>query len=400
LSYREPPGYIDNLLVIRGLCALGVAAGHLVGASRLSFGWYLEHAWEGGATSHAIFTALLPTTGKNFVLFFFVHSGYLMGKIFLMDAYGLDRRGLVRFYRGRFLRIAPLLYLNLLVCLLILPSANPTVVEALGDFLFINNFTGRGINGVTWSLSWEMQYYLIAPFVFAIFAVPSRRALLQVIALACLFEIASILGMRDLPPTEFLFYFLLGFAVNLALRHFDGRRFPGSTALAVVGGFFVANGVYYVLFNAGLERVAANPLIGVAAAGTIYLLELPRADSSAPQPYERYGTLRLLTLRFWTWTGILSYGIYLWHLPISLLGTSFAVRAATTLIDALGGIDAGWQRMLIFHGVQVPMIIGATLLVSAITFFAVEIRFRPHLYKWDSSRYVRSMIAAAAKRPG
>lgn len=396
MSYREPPRYIDPLLAIRGLCALGVAAGHLIGSSKLSFGWYLENAWEAGATSHAIVSALLPTTGKNFVLFFFVHSGYLMGKVFLMDRYGLDRGGLVRFYRGRFLRIAPLLYLNLMVCLLILPSANPTIVEALGDFLFVNNFTGRDINGVTWSLSWEMQYYLIAPFVFAIFAVPSKKALLQVIALACVFEIASVLGMRDV--TEFFFYFLLGFAVNLALRHFDARRFPGSTALAVVGGFFVANGVYYVLFNAGLERVAANPFIGVAAAFTIYLLELPRADASVPPPYERYGTLRLLTLRFWTWTGILSYGIYLWHLPISLLGTSFAVETARMLIDSLGGVDAGWQRALIFHGVQVPMILGSTLLVSAITFFTVEIRFRPHLYRWDNSRYVGSVLAAVARR--
>jgi peptidoglycan/LPS O-acetylase OafA/YrhL len=81
LSYREPPLYIDNLLAIRGLCALGVAVSHLIGASRLSFGWYLENGWEAGATSHAIFSALLPTTGKNFVLFFFVHSGYLMGKV-------------------------------------------------------------------------------------------------------------------------------------------------------------------------------------------------------------------------------------------------------------------------------------------------------------------------------
>ena len=46
------------------------------------------------------------------------------------------------------------------------------------------------------------------------------------------------------------------------------------------------------------------------------------------------------------------------------------------------------------------MILGVTLLVSAITFITVEIRFRPHLYKWDSSRYVRSTVAAVAKRPG
>jgi peptidoglycan/LPS O-acetylase OafA/YrhL len=376
---------------------MGVALAHLLGDSELSFRWYLENGWEGGATSHAIFSALALTTGKNFVLFFFVHSGYLMGKIFFTDRYGLDPRSVVRFYRGRFLRIAPLLYLNLIVCLMILPLANPTIVEALGDFLFLNNFTGRNINGVTWSLSWEMQYYLIAPFVFAIFAVPSKKALLQVIALACVFEIASILGVRDIPPIEFLSYFLLGFAVNLALRHFDARKFAGSSVLAVVGGFFVANGVYYVLFNAGLERVAANPFIGIAAAFTIYLLELPRVDASAPQPYERYGILRLVIFRFWTWMGIISYGIYLWHLPIAQLGSSFSVATALALIDSVGGVDAGWQRMLIFHAVQLPLFLGATLLVSLVTFLTVEITFRPNLYKWDRSRYARGRMVAVAR---
>jgi peptidoglycan/LPS O-acetylase OafA/YrhL len=397
LSYREPPVYIDNLLVIRGLCAVGVALAHFLGVSELSFRWYLENGWEAGATSYAIFSVLALTTGKNFVLFFFVHSGYLMGKIFFTDRYGVDRSGIVGFYCGRLLRIAPLLYLNLIVCLLILPSANPTIFEAWGDFLFVNNFTGRNINGVTWSLSWEMQYYLLAPFVFAIFAVPSKKALFQVVALACVFEIASLLGMRDIPPTEFLFYFLLGFAVNLALRHFQARKFAGSTVLAIVGGFFVANGVYYVLFNAGLERVAANPFIGIAAAFTIYLLELPRMDEGAPQPHERYGRLRLLTLRFWTWMGIISYGVYLWHLPIAQLGNSFTVRMALALIDSVGGVDVGWQRMLIFHAVQLPLLLGATLLVSLITFFTVEIRFRPHLYRWDRSRYGGGRMAAVAK---
>jgi peptidoglycan/LPS O-acetylase OafA/YrhL len=178
----------------------------------------------------------------------------------------------------------------------------------------------------------------------------------------------------------------LGFAVNLVLRHFGAHKFAGSTALAVVGGFFVANAVYYALFNAGLERVAANPLIGVAAALAIYLIELPRADESAPRPSERYGPLRLATLRFWTWMGFLSYGIYLWHLPILILGGPLAIKIALMLMDHMG-VEAGWQRSLIFHAVQVPMVLGVTLLVSWITFFAVEVRFRPHLYKWDAARY-------------
>ena len=285
MSYRETPVYIDNLLAMRGLCAVGVLLVHSLGASNLSFRFYLEHGWELGATSQALAASLMLTTGKNFVLFFFVHSGYLMGKIFFMDRYTLDRAGIWKFYRGRFLRIAPLLYVNLVVCMLLLPSAQPTLRQALGDFLFVNNYTGRGINGVTWSLSWEMQYYLIAPFVFMYFCVPSTKTLQRLLALTLVLGVLSALDIRKYPPIEYTAYFLLGFAINLALRHWDVRKFRGSTLLAVGGGFFVGNGLYYALFNAGLEPLA-NPVVGLAAAMTIFLLECPRVDESARLPQE------------------------------------------------------------------------------------------------------------------
>ena len=397
MSYREQPIYIDPLLVIRGLCAFGVLLGHCTGSSELSFRWYLEHDWEFGEASRAILSALAPTTGKNFVLFFFVFSGYLMGKVFLMGGYAFDREGIKRFYRGRFLRIAPLLYVNLIFCLLFLPSANPTLLEALGDFLFVNNYTGTSINGVTWSMSWEMQYYVIAPFVFALFRTPSKKVLIGLVALALLFEVLAGLGVKEFPPTEFLFYFLLGFAVNIALRHFNRTRFAGSTALAVFLGFFVSNGVYYALFNSGLEWLA-NPIIGIAAAFTIYLIELPRIDESKPPAHSHYGMPRLIILRFWTWIGILSYGVYLWHLPILQLVDSFTVRTAHLFIDNWEGVEAGWQKMLIFHAIQLPTVIILTLVVSLITFLAVEVRFRPHLYRWDSSRYIFRHLSFLATR--
>ena len=53
---------------------------------------------------------------------------------------------------------APLLYFNLLFCLAFFPYVTFDTTKILGDFLFITNFTGLGINGVTWSLSHEMQF--------------------------------------------------------------------------------------------------------------------------------------------------------------------------------------------------------------------------------------------------
>ena len=372
MSYRETPVYIDNLLALRGLCALGVLLVHSLGASDLSFRHYVENDWAFGALSQQIVASLTPTTGKNFVLFFFVHSGYLMGKVFFMDRYALDKAGIMRFYKSRLLRIAPLLYVNLVFCLLFVVSTMPSWKQGLGDFLFINNFTGRNINGVTWSMSWEMQYYLVAPLVFMCFCIPSSRNLILVLCLAVFFEVLANVGITKYPPTEFMFYFLSGFAINLALRQWDVQKFRGSAWVAVAGGFFVGNAIYYVLVNN----------------------DLPRADETAAMPQEGYGLFRLLVLRFWTWAGILSYGIYLWHLPLLSFINDSAVRVAHALFAALGDVETGWQRMLLFHMVQMPAILVATLLVSLFTFLTVEIRFRPGLYSWDSSRYVGRYIKA------
>jgi peptidoglycan/LPS O-acetylase OafA/YrhL len=309
-----------------------------------------------------------------------------MGKVFFMGRYAVDRPGILRFYKGRFLRIAPLLWVNLALCWLLLPTADPTPVEALGDFLFVNNYTGRDINGVTWSLSWEMQFYLLAPLVFAYFCRWSKTLLLQLVLLAVTFEILAWFGIKEFPPTEFLFYFLIGFGVNHALRHVHAHKFAGATVLAFVL-FFVGNAVYYAIENSGAEALA-NPFIGVVAAVVIYLIELPRPDEGAIAAEPRYAPPALLALRFWTWMGMLSYGIYLWHLPILELIDGSTVDVASFIIGGLGLEDTGWQRVVVFHATQVPIVVGLTLVVSLTTFLLVETRFRPNLYRWDSSRYV------------
>ncbi len=108
--------------------------------------------------------------------------------------------------------------------------------------------------------------------------------------------------------------------------------------------------------------------------------------------------MRLITLRFWTWVGVLSYGVYLWHYPILVMVNSFTDRAPRMFIDNWEGIEAGWQKMRVFHAIQLPVVIGLTLVVLLITFFIVETRFRPHLYRWDSSKYFFRHLPFLARR--
>jgi peptidoglycan/LPS O-acetylase OafA/YrhL len=368
---------------------LAVVFIHFTGWSPFSFGPYLQNDWEFSETAREITRVFWPSLGKPLVLLFFVHSGYLMGKTYFMGRYQLDRPGLTSYFRGRFLRIAPLLWFNLTVCLLLLPSAQPTFMQAFGDFFFINNFTGRNINGPTWSLSWEMQYYLIAPLVFLAFGRVSVSNVVKLLAIGLLFEaLAWTIGFDK--PGEYYLYFLCGFSVNILLRLTGQTTFRGAPLVAWGGGLFAGMGTCWIVSNMGY--VALGQIIAAfSSAFAIYILELPRRDPDAPPAYESYATPHLLWHRFWTWMGIISYGVYLWHWPVMLYFEGAVVEVSGSLVAWLDWTTA-YQRMIAYHFVQISLLLPLIIAMSVATFFLVETRFRPNLYRWDNSRFLSRIL--------
>lgn len=359
---REP---VDYLMVLRGAAAIGVLLSHVFCIGGLSIGaivtngqyMYVLHqepfeAWQ------TVVEILTPLLGQSFVILFFVQSGYLMGKVFFDGRYDASsgKRG---FYWARYLRLAPLLYFNLVICIGLYRFADLSPIKMVGDFLFITNFTGVGINAVTWSLSHEMQYYLIAPFIFLAFRRADGKALAGALALVV---VTFLIGIF-VPPFAFVYAFLAGFTVNLLPKR------PTSVGMKRLG-LLLGLPVLYLGFN-GLSFIHLPDLAGgltvLVASWLVHLCERPAKEKSAP-----------MILRVFVLTGYLTYGIYLWHYVIIMTRASDFADLARSIAGALG--LRFWQTVFLYHAMELIGVLIASYILAYATFILIEARFRPTLY--------------------
>ena len=368
---------LDYLMVLRGIAALGVFLGHFAAIGSLSIGavvtkgpWnYLPHD-KPFETWRTVVEILTPLVGLNFVILFFAQSGYLMGKVFF-DARYDAKSGKDAFYWARYLRLAPALYFNLVICALFFKYADDAPLPMIGDFLFVNNFTGRSINLVTWSLSHEMQYYLLAPFVFL---VCHKRPVLLLALIAVTFWVGRIYD-----PLGFIFAFLVGFGVNLVPKR---TTTSAQKRIGLVIGLTVLHLGFNVL-HFYHEISAAILLAAITSAALVWLCEQPSAmERQAPFLH------RIMIV------GYLTYGFYLWHYPIlrtlADLFLGWAQALATTR----------WLAMLIFHALELGVVLPLSLGAAYGSFVLIEARFRPSLYSPLSRAASRKTFDSAPKLDG
>lgn len=391
MSYKTKPGYIDNLLILRGLCSLGVLVVHSMG---LIPGFVLRDiVSQDVALANTLWGKFVfnfwPTTGSNFVMIFFAHSGYLMGKIYWTKQYAINKESILKFYFNRILRIVPLFYFSLTVCIFLTNKFHHVVfspIFVMGDFLFLNNIMSRVINPVTWSLSYEMQDYLICPLFFILFSRKNLKTLvyilLALIVCAAYAYYSRIPQIAILNLGQFTWFFLGGYAVNIIVRYFHedfklwGNIFTKITAFFV---FFISNIIFFGLTVAEHGVIAQVQLL-IATMLTLLLLELPEKVSR-----ERSAkiSLKICFLRFLTWMGLISYGVYLWHMPIiqSNIEPKYFIEGLASLSDRIGFIQKGVFVNFFF----ICAIMIQTITLSFVTFFLIELRFRPSLYNFNNS---------------
>jgi peptidoglycan/LPS O-acetylase OafA/YrhL len=171
----DPRTPVRNLDVLRATAVLLVAFDHLLDNG---FGW-LGHSDE-----------MLLATGRLGVLIFFVHTSLVL--MLSMERMHLAGRHLVgSFYIRRFFRIYPLSVVTVIaVAGLSIPFLPFQAFQPLSAFQLFSNLAliqnitrAKDAIGPLWSLPWEVQMYLVLPFVF--FGLRSGRTrLVAIVALA------------------------------------------------------------------------------------------------------------------------------------------------------------------------------------------------------------------------
>jgi peptidoglycan/LPS O-acetylase OafA/YrhL len=275
--------------------------------------------------------------GRVAFVMFFVLSGYLLYRAFARAGLGRSAPVAIGSYLvRRAARIAPAYYLALIGTLVLLAAAGDVPGRRLVDagevpmfFLFAQNYspdTLLKLNAATWTLTVEVVFYLLLPVIGLAALRLGRSPRGQVVILGGLVcaglawnfvdyltgwgPVASHTAMSFLP------YFACGMlvAVLVELHRARGRAPLGNAASgALVAGaatVLVVNGLWHATgdHTSLAMEVFADSAAAVAFAAVIASLVLGTGIG-----------VRWMGSRPLAWMGEITYGFYLWHIPLLVL---------------------------------------------------------------------------------
>jgi peptidoglycan/LPS O-acetylase OafA/YrhL len=347
--------WIPEIDGLRLVAILAVVCYHLGGEvfSKSGHTWQI-HTWE---------TPLmrLLANGRRGVQLFFVLSGFILGRPFA-NQFLLQKQAvrLKRYFARRLSRLEPPYLINLVAIWIIgsLYLHAPLgigVKHLLASAFYLHQLIYRApssINGVTWTLEIEVQFYLVAPLLGQMYRLQSstvRRAILgTLIAAGSVFSVWFFekslwdqpIGVLYSTVVMYIQYFLAGFL--LADLYVTRRsRNKGSIvwdAVALLAWSF------FFLFNASWDEAVLPVTLLVAFIATFK------------------GTLLLRVLRV-EWIAVLGgmcYSIYLWH---------FFFLAAVHKVSVHMVVSDKYIVTVLWQGL---LTIPAILLLSTVMFLCFE----------------------------
>lgn len=395
-TVKTPTHQVDALLILRGFACLVVVLFHCTVPRSLIV--YKDYN----------FTWLFLGDGIVAVWVFFALSGYLMGKAFYTQRYIPTVKGLTQFFLNRALRILPLYYFAILVQAIfvypeVLKPGNWEELLRLCTFTYtlpipLFDVYNYHFNGAFWTLSTEVQFYLIVPFIYTILQpilINRFRVFFAFFVIITFTTFVRIFAILTWPAHTALLMnldvFLCGFLVNALfqiksqrqsqqfnpLLNSKSRKINGkwiAVLLMITLYLMTAYHGYHeevwnyvprpnTLMDKSLFRTVAAyylwpVLTGLITAIFIYIFE---SDGGYNNTYQN----KKLSLqaciekpgRILEIMGILSYGIYLWHMAI--------IQQILPIVQGENGLET-------FSNKLVATII-LSILFSAVTYYLVEI---------------------------
>lgn len=299
--------------------------------------------------------------GGNFgVDIFFVLSGFLITGT-LLEEWSRDKRiRLKNFYWRRAVRLFPALFLVLAAWTLYVLCFDPQpgaffavyVLFYVANWVRAFHYAGSHGLGHTWSLSIEEQFYLVWPpiLVWLLQSGRSRRSVFVFLAASVLVvalwraylwqhgaDIDRLYNGTDARADALLIGCGLAFAVYAGFTEKWAAWLAAPCLLALL---------YVIVFDLPKRfwlRDGGATMVAIAAAGLIWALVSPGG---------RGLVRRILETRPLLWAGRISYGLYLWHLPV---------------FNVIGRRQPAWPLFYL-----VVLKIAATFVLAALSYYFVE----------------------------
>lgn len=313
----------DKLLILRGFACFMVFFSHSVPPviSILGFDY----------------SFIFFQDGSSAVKIFFILSGYLIAKNFFNGKYTLSFSGLVKFYKSRITRILPVYYFASLFLLLTyyqnLFFSREGLLKILSVFTFGFDIDQKPyFSGAYWTLSVEMQFYLIVPILIYIlskvFDIYSKTIHWRVIFYIFLAGIiirlfkqyyVNVLELSQIKMfLSSMYYFTLGIITNLLVvyfkKYFNKLKFSN---LIFYSSFFLVS--IFLSINIYLQvRIGQilipkgawlSLLISSASVFWICLAEI----NSVRRTEIHWSYFLTKPSHFLEAFGLVSFSFYLWH---------------------------------------------------------------------------------------
>jgi peptidoglycan/LPS O-acetylase OafA/YrhL len=392
-AVAPPPGNPRFALFdsLRGLAAVAIITFHVFSLT--------------GAMDRAVIGDTVAVLGPRSLILFFVISGFLLYRPYVAArAAGRPGPRTFRYLRRRALRIIPAFWVALTVLAIF-----PGIVGVFSEdwwryYFFLQLYSTETLGGgipVAWSLCVEVTYYLLLPF-WAMAVSRLRlgsgpqallRAELVALALAAgvgvVFQVlASREVVSDIVASSLLgqsTWLALGMALAVAsvaaqrserdsgavravVEHPGLCWIAAAASLAALTALLQPGGLLGILEALNTRQPVAETLLAIAlTAAMSALIVLPAVFGESAGGLPR----RLLAWAPVAWLGLVSYGLFLWHLPIAQL---LALPADPFHFSA-SGLDLAAKIPFAVTPILIVLTVAVTSVLAAISYYVVELPF-------------------------